>query len=108
MRKIDTSFWGDAPPFPLLGHTKGIAIGGSFCKYNTIKTMVNHVKPLLNNIILPHLFIFIHGRNIRHNILITEKMVHAMKRMKIQKVFIKIDLEKAYDKLNWMIVTRRL
>ena len=42
------------------------------------------------------------GRTIHHNIVVAQEMVHSMSRMKGNKMFmsIKIDLEKAYDRLN--------
>lgn len=66
------------------------------------KIMLNCVKPMLNNITSPSQSSFISVRDIHHNIIITLKLVHAMKRMKIQKTFmsIKIDMEKGYDKLT--------
>lgn len=74
------------------------------------KIMVNHVLPFLNNIISLHKSIFILWRNIYHNIIIWNKMVHAKKKMESQKVFmlIKIDLDNAYDILNWKFVTKCL
>lgn len=50
------------------------------------------------------------GRNIHHNIIITQEMVYVMNRMKGKKCFmsIKIDLEKAYDGLNWNFIMQCL
>lgn len=67
-------------------------------KLNT-KIMANRMKPLLNNIISLYQSSFISRRNIRHNIIIAQEMVRAMKKMKRWKVYmpIKINLEKAYE-----------
>lgn len=69
--------------------------------------MVNHVKPLLNIIISLHQSSFILRRNIHHNTIIEHNMIHVMKRMKNQKVFIsiKINLEKAD---NWKFINQCL
>ena len=68
-----------------------------------IKVIVNRVKPMLDGIISPHQSSFILGRTIHHNIIVAQEMVHSMAKMKGKKMFmsIKIDLEKAYDRLNW-------
>jgi len=70
------------------------------------KVIVNRIKPLLDRIISPYQSSFIPGRSIHHNIIVAKEMVHTMSKMKGQKTFmsIKIDLEKAYDRLNWNFV----
>jgi hypothetical protein len=70
------------------------------------KVIVNRVKPMLDGIISPYQSSFIPGRTIHHNIIVAQEMVHSMSRMKGKKMFmsIKIDLEKAYDRLNWNFV----
>ena len=70
------------------------------------KVIVNRIKPLLDNIISPFQSSFIPGRSIHHNIIVAQEMVHSMSKMKGNKAFmaIKIDLEKAYDRLNWNFV----
>ncbi|GAU39340.1 hypothetical protein TSUD_60910 [Trifolium subterraneum] len=49
-------------------------------------------------------------RTIHHNIIVAQEMVHSMAKMKGNKMFmsIKIDLEKAYDRLNWNFVEQFL
>lgn len=70
------------------------------------KVIVNRIKPLLDGIISPYQSSFIPGRSIHHNIIVAQEMVHSMARMKGNKMFmsIKIDLEKAYDRINWNFV----
>ncbi|GAU36844.1 hypothetical protein TSUD_213680 [Trifolium subterraneum] len=70
------------------------------------KIIVNRIKPLLNSIISPYQSSFIPGRTIHHNIIVAQEMVHSMSKMKGNKCFmsIKIDLKKAYDRLNWNFV----
>jgi hypothetical protein len=70
------------------------------------KVIVNRIKPMLDGIISPYQSSFIPGRTIHHNIIVAQEMVHSMARMKGNKMFmsIKIDLEKAYDRLNWKFV----
>jgi hypothetical protein len=66
------------------------------------KAIVNRIKPLLDGIISPYQSSFIPGPTIHHNIIVAQEIVHSMARMKDSKMFmsIKIDLEKAYDRLN--------
>jgi hypothetical protein len=70
------------------------------------KVIVNRIKPLLNGIISPYQSSFIPGRTIHHNIIVAQEMVHSMAKMKGKRMFmsIKIDLEKAYDRLNWNFI----
>lgn len=70
------------------------------------KIIVNRLKPLLNSIISLVQVSFVPGRNIQDNIIVAQEMVHSMKRMRGNKSFksIKIDLEKAYDRLSWSFI----
>ncbi|KAL4292566.1 hypothetical protein AHAS_Ahas18G0040900 [Arachis hypogaea] len=74
------------------------------------KIMVDRIKPYLNDRIAVHQSSFIPGRKIQDNILIAKEMIHIMKKMKGKKQFmaIKIDFEKAYDRLNWEFIKKRL
>jgi hypothetical protein len=71
-----------------------------------IKTIVNRIKPMLDGIISLYQSSFIPGPTIHHNIIVAQEMVHSMNKMKGNKMFmsIKIDFEKAYDRLNWKYV----
>lgn len=68
--------------------------------------LVNRIKPFLDKIISPFQGSFVPGRNIQDNNIIAKEMFHSMGRMKGRKKFvaIKIDLEKAYDRLNWNFI----
>ncbi|KAK5840215.1 hypothetical protein PVK06_009102 [Gossypium arboreum] len=46
---------------------------------------------------------FIAGRNISDNVIITQEVIHSMRRRKADRnsMAIKLDLEKAYDKISW-------
>ncbi|XP_061368484.1 uncharacterized protein LOC133311446 [Gastrolobium bilobum] len=67
------------------------------------KILVNKIKPFIGNLISPNQVSFIPRRNIQDNIIIVQELIHSIHRMTGKKCFfsIKIDLEKAYDKLNW-------
>jgi len=74
------------------------------------KTIVNRLKPIIPNVISPYQTGFIPGRDIHENIIIAQEVVHSMKRMKGKNGFfmIKVDLSKAYDKLNWTFISNFL
>ncbi|XP_052114078.1 uncharacterized protein LOC127745428 [Arachis duranensis] len=70
------------------------------------KIITNRIKPLLNDRISVHQSSFILGRKIQDNILIAKEIMHSTRRMKGKKQFmaIKVDFEKAYDRLNWNFI----
>ncbi|RYR24105.1 hypothetical protein Ahy_B02g057597 isoform A [Arachis hypogaea] len=80
-------------------------------KYKILaKVIVQRIKPLLNDRISPHQSSFIPGRKIHDNIIIAKEVMHSMRRMRGKKGYmaIKIDFEKAYDRINWNFIQQRL
>ena len=71
--------------------------------YKTVtKIIANRLQALLPDLIGPHQTSFVPGRQIIDNIVVAQEVVHSM-RKKIRKkglMTIKVDLEKAYDRLN--------
>lgn len=69
----------------------------------TTKVIVNRLKPILPKIISPTLASFIPGRQITDNIVIVEEVLHTMRSRAAGKkrMIMKIDLEKAYDRIRW-------
>ncbi|XP_061376344.1 uncharacterized protein LOC133318374 [Gastrolobium bilobum] len=53
---------------------------------------------------------FVPQRHIQDNSIIVQELVHSIRRMRGKKCFmvIKVDLEKAYDRLNWKFIHRVL
>lgn len=66
------------------------------------KIIVNRIKPLLNKIIHPSQTSFIKGRRASDNAIIVHEVQNFFKNSKGKKgkIMIKIDLEKAFDKLE--------
>jgi len=74
------------------------------------KTLVNRLKPVLAKLVAPTQSNFVRGRQITDNILIVQEMLHTMKRKQGNKGYmaVKIDLEKAYDRIRWPFVRETL
>lgn len=64
---------------------------------------MNRLRPFLNNLIGPLQSSFLPGRGTCDNAIILQEIIHNMQRSKKKKgeVVFKIDLEKAYDHVNW-------
>ncbi|KAL5549525.1 hypothetical protein UlMin_004756 [Ulmus minor] len=67
------------------------------------KILADRLKPLLSQLICPTQSVFVLGRSIHDNIVLIQEVVHAMKRKKGTQGWmgLKIDLQKAYDRLSW-------
>lgn len=74
------------------------------------KIIVSRLKPLLPSLISPNQSSFVPGRQIADNIAIVQEMIHSFKNKKghVGNVVWKIDLEKAYDKMNWEFLRETL
>ena len=62
--------------------------------------MVNHLKPILLNIISPEQTGFVKGRHILDGIVTVQEAMHSLKTQKVKGILIKLDIYKAYDHLN--------
>ncbi|XP_019173838.1 PREDICTED: uncharacterized protein LOC109169412 [Ipomoea nil] len=67
------------------------------------KTITNRLKLILPQIVGPFQSSFVPGRQITDNILIFQEVMHTMREKKGETGYmaIKLDLEKAYDRLSW-------
>lgn len=74
------------------------------------KLIVNRLKPLMNKLVSPFQTSFMPKISIKDSIIIAKEMVHTMNRMQGRKEFmaIKIDLEKAYDRMAWSYMEKAL
>ncbi|GKV08919.1 hypothetical protein SLEP1_g20489 [Rubroshorea leprosula] len=74
------------------------------------KIIVHRLKPLLDSIISPCQTSFVPGRRGSDNILILQELVYSYNRKTGRKggMIIKLDLEKAYDKLEWSFIRETL
>ena len=67
------------------------------------KILVNRLRPLLKKLISPCQSAFISRRWIAENQLIMHELLHSFKRRKVKGGFVamKVDHQKAYDRINW-------
>ena len=66
----------------------------------TTKVMANRLKPLMLGLISLERMGFIKGRQILDGIILPHEMIHSLKQTKTPGMLIKVDLTKAYDKVN--------
>lgn len=67
------------------------------------KVLVNRLRPMLNDLIAPFQATFIPGRQAADNIMVAQEIIHTIRRSKSKNglMALKIDLEKAYDRVRW-------
>ena len=67
------------------------------------KILVARIRPLLHKLISPCQSAFISRRWIAENGVIVHEMLHSFKKRKVKNglMAIKLDLQKAYDRVNW-------
>ena len=92
-----------------LSNYRPISLCNSVYKIVT-KTLVAQIRPLLNRLISPVQIAFDPGRRGTDNVLIAQKLFHALDKKKGKMGFmaVKLDLEKAYDRLEWSFIYRVL
>ncbi|KAG8383563.1 hypothetical protein BUALT_Bualt04G0026600 [Buddleja alternifolia] len=74
------------------------------------KTIVKRVKPYISELVSPMQSSFIPGKGTQDNILCLQEIIHSFRNSKCKKgnIVIKIDLEKAYDKVSWDFLEQTL
>jgi hypothetical protein len=67
------------------------------------KILVSRLRPLLHKLISPCQSAFIPGRWVAENEVIVQELLHSFKQRKVKggMMAIKLDLQKAYDRVNW-------
>lgn len=85
-----------------MGQLRPISLCNVLYKVVT-KVIVNRLKPVFPSLIALNQVSFVAGRWIKDNIVIAQEVVHSMPTKKGKKswMVIKVDLEKAYDRLKW-------
>jgi hypothetical protein len=63
---------------------------------------------IATKVINPSQTAFILGRNIMKGVVILHETIHDIHRKKMSSVILKLDFEKAYDKVNWDFLQQTL
>ncbi|CAL1379935.1 unnamed protein product [Linum trigynum] len=73
------------------------------CLKAITKAITNRLKPIMRKLVSPRQSSFIPGRQTTDNIIVLQEVLHILKKKKGKKggMVLKIDLEKAYDRLRW-------
>ena len=95
--------------FSQTSHFRPISLCSTIYKIIS-KILVNRLRPLLDHIISPLQSILVPSRSIHDNILLTHEIMHKFKNMRTKTAWtaIKIDMEKAYDKVEWDFILKCL
>ena len=85
-----------------LGNYRPISLCNTVYKVVT-KIIVARLRPILDKLISPLQTAFVPGRKGIDNVIIAQEIIHSLgkKRGKTGYMALKIDLEMAYDKLEW-------
>jgi hypothetical protein len=68
------------------------------------KTLTVRANPVMSKLLLPCQTAFIKGRYITDGVMLLQEILRENKFKKHQGVVLKIDFEKAYDKVNWVFL----
>eukprot|EP00253_Pinus_taeda_P017008 PITA_17008 len=76
------------------------------CIYKIIaKVIAIRLVPILSSNISMQQFGFLDGRQIHEAIGVAQEIIHSVKQKKKKGVILKIDLSKAYDRINWLYLS---
>ncbi|XP_023926429.1 uncharacterized protein LOC112037833 [Quercus suber] len=74
------------------------------------KILVERIRPYLNKLISPVQIAFVPGRKGLDNVLVAQELFHVLDKKKGKEGYmaIKVDLEKAYDRMEWCFIHKVL
>ena len=84
-----------------------ISLVGSLYKL-IAKVLANRLKKVMNGLVNPGQNSFVKGRQILDASLIANKVIDSMQKRKERGVLCKLDIEKAYDQINWSFILKVL
>ena len=70
---------------------------------DNLQILIKRLRPLLDKLVSPVHSAFIAGRAMHNNMFLTHEIMHKFKKRKGKSVWValKLDMEKAYDGLEW-------
>ena len=72
------------------------------------KVCANRLAPIMERLTHPYQFAFLKGRFIHDGILVLHEIIHEVKDQHQKGVFLKLDFQKAYDRLDWAFLRTAL
>eukprot|EP00253_Pinus_taeda_P004744 PITA_04744 len=72
------------------------------------KVIANKLQPLLPTLVSREQMGYVEGRQILNNIIQAHEVVHSLTSKRQAGMIMQLDLEKAYDKLNWAYISKVL
>ena len=72
------------------------------------KVLANRLMAVTDKVVRQSQTAFMIGRNILEGVVILHETIHELHRKKMSGVVLKLDFEKAYDKVNWVFVQQAL
>jgi hypothetical protein len=69
---------------------------------------MNRVAKVAHSVVRPTQTAFMPGRHILEGVVVLHETIHELHRKKMDGVLLKIDFEKAYDKVRWDFCNKRL
>ncbi len=85
-----------------LNHFRPISLCNTVYKIVT-KIIVGRLRPIIGNLVSPFQAAFVPGKRGLDNVVIVQELIHSIHRKKgrVGQFILKLDLEKAYDRLEW-------
>ena len=65
------------------------------------KVLANRLTKVVDTMVNPSQTAFMPGRNILDGVVVLHETIHKLYRKRKDSLILKLDFEKAYDKVNW-------
>jgi hypothetical protein len=75
------------------------------CSKIFTKVLANRLTVVADKVVRKSQMAFMPGRNILDGVVILHETIHELHKKKKNGVILKLDFEKAYDKVNWSFCT---
>jgi hypothetical protein len=72
------------------------------------KCFATKIDPIVNRVISPNQTTYIKGRLITDGVFALQEVIHELKVKKLGGILLKLDFEKAYDRVNWEFLSEVL
>ena len=90
-----------------LGDFKPISLLGGLYKL-LAKVLANRIKKVIGKVVSPYQNAFVMGRQILDVSLIANEVIDSWQKRREKDLICKLDIEKAYDSVNWHFLMRVL